>query len=374
MEQSISHYAAHLVNVLSYSIVVMFCAVVALFGYMALMRVVLARRERSDEARKESVRPLALDILTSDGSPEEAVWKLAHLTTKKDRRALDEVLLQYARIVRGPEKELLTRVFEQMGFVAEDIDRIDGGNHLEQAEAAYHLGMMGSTRAVPYLLERLRSEDAAVVFASLDALSHIGTRAAIDGVMAYLNAGGRLQSSRISEVLLERTDEFSPLIIDELERGDARGDLKDVLIDTEGAMRDRRAVALLTSFMESDREEAVTRAKAARSLGRIGEVESCDHLEKALEDPEALVRAEAAEALGRLGCSGSVDSLGRALLDEVFEVRVNAAFALTKLGEGGAEVLERSLLAAGLSEREVAAEALDTVAVRRGASRGDDGT
>ena len=357
---------AHLTGLLSTAITALFVCVLLLFGVLAVMRLLVARRERRSEARKERVRPLVFNIVTGGEGVADAAWKLRRFTLPRDRRALDEVLLEIARLVDGPEKALLTGVFERMGFVDEDIRRLERGRGLERAEAAFHLGTMGSPMAVGPLLRASTSNNQTVAFSSLDALSHIGTSEALEGVMKMVSGGTGLQSSRIAEVLLERRDEFSPMVIEELEKGPGGVELKDLLVDTAGAMREPRACPVLESILLDDGETARTRAKAARALGWIGDSRACGPLSGALKERSPEVRAEAAEALGRVGCSGALVPLGEALSDQDFAVRVNAAFSLTKLGEEGRRLLEVKAGTLGETGRLAAEEALDTSAVLEG--------
>ncbi|HEY5526109.1 MAG TPA: HEAT repeat domain-containing protein [Candidatus Anoxymicrobiaceae bacterium] len=359
---------AHLVNVLSFAIVLLLVAVVGLLAMLALMRVVLARRERKYDARKERVRPLVMDLMTADGSPEEAAWKLDHLVASRDKKALEQVLLANGRIVKGPEKEMLTYVFEALGFVDEDIENVTRGSDMKKAESAFHLGVMKSARSVPYLLRELRSSNQAVVFASLNALSHIGTPEAISGVMDFMTSDHKLRSSRVAEVLLEKKREFAPLIRERLVIGEARGELLWLLIDVAGAMRDTEAVPVLIAYLDGAGPDAMTVSKAARALGSIGDQAACAPLTNALRDGSPLVRAAAAEALGHLACKDAIGALTGAIHDVDLNVKVNVAFALTKLGPRGYEALTASL---SVGEASVA-EALGTAAVRSGVPLGVD--
>jgi HEAT repeat protein len=242
------------------------------------------------------------------------------------------------------------------------------GRFLKKAESAYHLGVMKSARSVPYLLRELSSSDQAVVFASLDALSHIGTPEAIGGVMDFVSSDHSLKSSRVAEVFLEQKREFAPLIRERLMTGEADDELLWLFIDVEGAMRDTEAVPVLVGYLGGADADKRTVSKAARALGAIGDRASCGPLTGTLRDGSPAVRAAAAEALGRLDCEDAIDALKGAIHDVDLNVKMNVAFALTKLGPRGHDALT-DILSAGEAS---VAEALGTQAVRCGGPLGVD--
>jgi HEAT repeat protein len=365
---AIPSFTADLVNTVSSAIVVLFAAVVLILGTLVVLRIVLARREEAMSDRKEEVRPLVLDLITSDGSFEDAAFKLAHFVSPKEKSALEQVLLETARVVKGPEKEMLSFIFESMGYVDEDIENIKKGSYVKKATSAFHLGVMGSDRAVPSLLQALSNEDEAVVFAALDSLSHIGTPEAINGVMAFVSRSqGGLKTSRVAEVILDRKKAFAPLMRERLTEGETRYDLRILFIDLLGAAHDGESVTLMKGFLQ-DAADSDTRSRAARALGSIGDESAGDALVEALGDTSADVRAEAAEALGKIVFDPAVGPLTDALGDSELTVKVSVAFALGKLGDSGQKALEQKLGSAESTERGVVQEVLSTAALRKKAA------
>ncbi|MCK4811764.1 MAG: HEAT repeat domain-containing protein, partial [Methanosarcinales archaeon] len=78
-------------------------------------------------------------------------------------------------------------------------------------------------------------------------------------------------------------------------------------------------------------EDMDARGRAARALGRIGDVRAVEALEGALKDENASVRGDAVGALGRIGDVGAVGALNKALNDENVYVCGKAAKALDKI-------------------------------------------
>jgi HEAT repeat protein len=78
------------------------------------------------------------------------------------------------------------------------------------------------------------------------------------------------------------------------------------------------------------------RARAAETLGIVGQQDSVPPLCDALQDPVELVRIRAGRALGRIGCPTAVGPLCAALHDERDSVRIAALGALAAIGEPSA--------------------------------------
>ena len=362
MALTLAHSTAHVAEILSFSIVVMFVVLIAVFAALIVMRLVLSRREARLEASREKIRPLVRDLLTSEPDPEGAEWKAEHLVPRADYHQVEQVLLENARIVKGSELGVLTYIFENMGYVDEDIRNVRQGKDFKKAESAFHLGISRSERAVPYLLAALSEPDERIVFSALNALAHIGTPEAVDGVMDFISGDRTIQSSRVGEVVLEQKKAFAPLIRGHLVEGTLPPERLGLLIDLAGAIHDAQSAPALMAYLDSEHD--LLRSKAARSLGLTGDIGSCDVLESALDDPSGDVRAQAAKSLGQLSCTDAISSLARAIHDPELRVKMNAAIALTKLGTGGHAALAERLAVEEEQERGVVAEVLGTEDVR----------
>jgi HEAT repeat protein len=108
-----------------------------------------------------------------------------------------------------------------------------------------------------------------------------------------------------------------------------------------GRLRSPTAVPLLVSLLHDPDDNA--RARAAHSLGVIGDPRAAPDLVAALGDPAWPVRAMAAKALGILPGSDGVVALQGALADREWWVRSNAGEALRLKGEPGFRALKAML-------------------------------
>ncbi len=356
-------YGSGLQTALTYGVIVLLGLVVAMFVLLVVLRLVASRRERRLENRKLQILSVVTGLLDSDVMPEDAARTLRDVVPSRDRRPMELALLELAPNAKGGRAERLSFLCERLGFIQKDIDDLEDGRPSRKAEAAFHLGMVGSERAVGPLLRTLDSNpDQGIVFACLNALSHIGTPEAIEGVAGYLASHDELENVRIAEVLLERGKEFSPYIRTWLEEGGIDSRRLNFLLKVTAALDDASMVAPVSGYLGHDDPEV--RANAARALGMLGERAACGQLARMMEDGSVRVRAEAAEALGLAGCAEALGVLEAGLGDPDMGVRRSCASALMLLGSEGRAALERYAAAAEEEEREAAAEVLETERVR----------
>jgi HEAT repeat protein len=357
-------YGSGLHHILAYGVLSMLGLVALMFMVLIMLRVLDTRRERRLIARKEQIRPVVDRLLAPDVAPSDALRTLKDVIPVPDLGVLELVLLEAARSPDGVMKKL-TYITEEMGFVQADIDRLARARDTRRAESAFHLGIIRSKRAVGPLLEALESgTDQDVVFACLNALSHIGTPEAIEGVARYLASHRELENVRIAEVMLERPDEFAPYIRRWLEGGRVDARRLDFLLKVVGALGDTSMVEPASGYL--GHADPQVRASTARALGLLGDRAACEPLVRAMSDSSAGVRTEAAEALGRIGCLQAHGVLEAGLGDPDISVRRNSAAALMLLGQVGHETLERFAATSEEGEREAAAEALEAEMVRNG--------
>lgn len=331
-------------------------ATVFLFLLLVVLRLITRHREVISEHRKDIIRPIVYEQLTSDDSPEIIADTIAGLVNRKYYRELEQVLLENARTLKGREMNILRITFERLGFADEDVRNLTKNNNtLKRAEAAFHLGTMRTEKAVPSLLEALHDRSQDVSFACMNSLSKIGSPAAVEGVVDYLSVKPDIATLRVAEVILERKQNFSPYLLEWLKRsGENQPDLP-LIINLIGAMKDEQAVPVLLDYLSNP--DPGVRVCTAKALGGIGDFTACNRLSDALDDENPAVRASAAEAMGRIQCDGSIGRLAEKLSDPYLEVKMNCAVALTQLGEDGRRALGEKLSAEGI-EQGVAAEAL----------------
>ena len=169
-------------------------------------------------------------------------------------------------------------------------------------EAVFALGQIGHRSARPALESALRDGDAEVVELAVEALGKLGDPAATPRVVPFLRRGTPAQRMRAGESLWRLADTS------------ATGALLDALRERDPAVRWRVVYAL---------EKLPT--QAARIVSAVSPL---------VHDPDALVRAHAARTLGRLKSPLGSDALRAALDDASPAVVVNAVRGLQLVNVG----------------------------------------
>jgi hypothetical protein len=328
----------------TYSVFVLFGIILLLFLALVVLRIIMARREGELERKEEEIRPLIYEIISDQDTEKEAYRKIRSYISVVNRVALERVLLECARVVEGPEMELLSYLFYQLGFVDEDIENVQLAHNSKKAESAYHLGVMRAARAVPFLINALSSDNRDVVFASLNSLSRIGTPEAVRALVEHISRDGDIEMMRIAEIIPSHAEAFRPTVREWLETGSVDVRRQTFLIDLGGAMMDPLSVPLLARYMASP--DDLVRTHAARALGGTGDMSASGPLMQAMSDPSPAVRVAASDALGRLRCEEAIGPLMDGLSDRAAEVQMSCAFALNKMGNDGQRALDDGIATA----------------------------
>ncbi len=350
-------YGEGAVRAVTLAVISIFALTLLLFFGLILLRFIGSRREKTIEKRKERIRTLVYELIAEEQFQDRALEMFSKNIARNDLKHLRSVLLENARVLKGKEREILSSVYDGLGFADEDLRILKRGSRLKRAEAAVRLGTMRISRATSYLIDTLSDASGELEFCCLNALSKIGTPKALNAVADYIVSASKIESIRVAEVVLEKREEFSIYVRKWIDQTAANPERLGLVIDLVGAMRDANSVPVLISLLEHSDE--TIRSKAAFALGIIGDYHACSSLQRLLNDASARVRAVTAEALGRLQCEDAIGALGRAIGDSSLSVKMNAAIALSRLGERGSAVLEKSLKVLDASERSIAAEVLE---------------
>ena len=185
---------------------------------------------------------------------------------------------------------------------------VDDDNKKVRAEAIYAAGVIARAPLAAEHVERLRK--------SLDHYDP-AVRAATAQVIA------RLKVASLNEPLLKAVN-------------DSQADVRYAAMRALGAVKDASAVTALTEQLAFYRKGEGAWS-ALDALAQIGAKASIPVFRERLADKDAFIRRAAAEGLGRAGDSESLDALDRiANSDESATVRMAAVFAETKLGRANA--------------------------------------
>ena len=252
-------------------------------------RWVVARQRRHDALVTRLRRPAVEFIESASSDPPTSL-------SRAEKVAFAGLLARYARQLRGASRERIIAYFETSGAIAEQTGRLHSHRAWRRASAAFALGDMGSTRAVPGLLRALHDPARDTRMAAARSLGRIGAIESIDPLVAA-GVSGRVPGDVANLALLDIGPAAVPRLLS------------------------------LTRHAEPS-----TRASAVELIGLLGSASDAEPILGQLTDPAAAVRVATASALGRLGAAEARDSLMGALDDRVPSVRVAAARALGGIG------------------------------------------
>jgi HEAT repeat protein len=184
--------------------------------------------------------------------------------------------------------------------------------------------------AVPYLVEKLDTQDAREILTLIDILSKIGEPAVLP-LLDCLKSENKDKIKTASRIL---------------------GDIKD-----------KRAVKSLSGLL--DNADYNIRANACASLGKIGDSTVLDNIIFLLEDSVEVVRKSAAVSLGKLNDPRAIDVLIKSFKDKHYSVRMTASISLVKLGKPAVEPLLKVLNDPDDNTRYLAIESLGKIKDKR---------
>ena len=158
--------------------------------------------------------------------------------------------------------------------------------------------------AVPYLIEKLGTQDAREILTLIEILGRIGEPAVLP-LIEVLKSDNKDKVKTASRIL---------------------GDIKN-----------KRAVQPLSDLLSNS--DYNIRANACASLGKIGDTTVLNEVMSLLNDSVEVVRKSAAVSLGDLNNPRAIDALIKALKDRHFSVRLTASNSLVRLGKPAVDPL-----------------------------------
>ncbi|MEM4251384.1 MAG: HEAT repeat domain-containing protein [Candidatus Bathyarchaeia archaeon] len=289
-----------------------------------------------------------------------------------DERAIGrDVLVEFASRLEANEAKPLVDAYEMMGFVKQDIERLQKGYWQQRADAATRLGRIRCWSAIEVLNGALRDSDEEVRLAAVCALAEIGDQYSIPAIVHALAGANGWQVLQVSEKLLAMNADISHIFLEMLNTSGAVKSRREAVIKTvleliadfgqRGSERLNLNAARTAAcqFIQSDQIDLRARAIRALAAVGIGTVEEFQLLLAALSDKNWEIRAVAAKALGQIGNLEAIPKLTEALTDEAWWVRHNSAQALTRMGQPGIAALRAQLDQEDRFAREIAKQVLE---------------
>ena len=327
-----------------------------LFLFIVANKAMREMKERRAAVARQRLEPRVLAYVNGQG--EHLSAQLGDLG-RFELGVVEEILLDNARFLKGNARARITAACEELGFVRRRLAQLKHPRWWKRAEAAEKLGAMKSPKSAPDLIALMRDPAADVRMRGARALGQLETRTSIKPLIMALQDPNRWAALRIAEIL----SGMGSAAVDELADSYATLPAKArvAAVDCLGRAKSLRAPSLLLKLL-SDPDRDI-RARAAHSLGLIGDPNFTPDLLKTLHDPEWPVRAMSAKALGKLGRPEAVGSLAQALKDKEWWVRINAAEGLKNMGEKGLAALIDALASEDRFARHAAVATLEGAGV-----------
>jgi len=296
-------------------------------------------REALDRRGRAVLEPRVLEYMRSTTSrPLRDV--LPRSPSRRERRLVEGILLESARLANGGSRDRLTAAFESLGAVRGTIRALQSPRWWRRADAAERLGLMRSEGAIEPLVRLMNDPVPEVRLRAAQALGLIRGRTSIRPLVGALADPSRWSAIRVAEILIRVGSEAVDELLAAFDTLPLSGRVS--ALDVLGRIRSPRAVSLMRRCLEDPHPDI--RARSAHGLGLVGDPATAADLVAALQDAEWPVRAMAAKSLGRLGAASAIPRLRNTLRDRQWWVRHNSGEALRQMGTAGLDALTDALV------------------------------
>ncbi len=316
-----------LVVIIRFSVYILILCALLILLYIALRRIQVHVSEKRFQLRYGTIEEELLKVIASP-RPEPA----ARLATKYAEypEVLTKLLLDYAKVLIGPERERLKTIY-RLALKKKSSKDLASRRLTRRLRATRLLGFFVDPVEMNTILKLL--EDKPIVrLAAVQAISQLSTPETLKlvfrafesdscpNIHSYINVifslGARAESN-IREALKK------PISLEKIA----------LLIELVGAIPLRSLYADLLPFV--DHPEKEIRIKVARALGGLRIPDSVPVLIRLASDEAWEVQAQAVKGLGKLKSPEALDILTESFFSKNWHVRFNARIGLMNLGEAG---------------------------------------
>lgn len=290
------------------------------------------RRQARRDRRIAAIRPIIYGALDEG----DVDWKAVDALEPALQRALDTKARSLLPKLRGEDRQVLGRLLEHRGAVDAARRETRSRRAASRACAVEFLGDTGVAAALPDLTSLLHDRDPEVRWAAARGLGRLGDPGGVPALLASLEGRHPVPVDAVADAIFEiRT---CPMAL--LRQGLRSHSVptRAVAVELLGRFQAVSATDELNDLLRHDPSFEV-RARAARSLGRIGSPRSVQPLLACLDASPAAVRAQAVWALGQLGAAEAVPALRDLLVDASHLLSEQAAQALAAISPLGVAVL-----------------------------------
>ncbi len=294
----------------------------------------LARRRAQQEVARaeEHVRPIIYHALDEGRFDPRTIDAL----TPVQQRCLEGQARGLLHSLSGRDRETLARLLDHRGAVEAARQQMRSARAEHRAEAGNLLADAGSPAAVRDLLKLLDDPEPQVRWAAARGLGRLGHPSALSPLLASLEGARPMPFDVVADAVFQIRDCPVSLLRQGLKSRSMP--TRAVTVELLGRFQALGAAEDVIDLLHHDPSVEV-RARAARSLGRMGSPRALPPLLVCLNDGPVAVRAMTIWALGEIGGPEARSALRSTLLGPSHHVRWLAAEALAALGPAGFDVL-----------------------------------
>jgi HEAT repeat protein len=300
--------------------------------YIVLRRVYQQVKDKRFNLRYVQIEEELLNALSTPG-PESAV-RLAE-EYKKYPNVLTKLLLDYAKVLSGPEKERL-KIIYRIALEKKSLKDLRSRRTIRRLRATRLLGFFIDPLKMDFMLKLL--EDKPIVrLAAVQAISQLSTPETLPLVFKAFEADLCPNIHSYISIILSLGGKAEVNIREALKKPISSEKIA-LLIELVGAIPLRSLYPDILPFAGHPEKEI--RIKVARALGGLLNPDSAPALIRLAYDEAWEVQAQAVKSLGKLKSLEALDVLSQAFFSKNWYVRFNARSGLMSLGEAGVKRLE----------------------------------
>lgn len=310
-------------------------------GLLALVRTSRKRNGKAGGADVQAeVRQILFRAIDEGGISAEAIEAL----TPVQNRVLEAQAKALLPSLRGKDRETLGVVLDRLGAVEAARRQAKSKRAVTRAQAGEFLGESGSPEAVRDLVQLLQDPDAKVRWAAARGLGRLGHPSAVPALLDSIDGNlpvpvdvvaGAVAQIRECPVLLLREGLTSPSV-----------PKRALTVELLGRFQALAAADEVIELLHNDPSVEV-RARAARSLGRMGSPRAVKPLLACIDDGPVATRAQAIWAVGEMGALEAIPALRTTVVASSHHLGELAADALAAMGPSGIQVLTEIAAGAG---------------------------
>jgi HEAT repeat protein len=236
--------------------------------------------------------------------------------------------------IKGTKKERMQEAVNALGLLEYVKRGAKNATPWRRMKTCHTMGILGSDRDVPLLIEKLDDINPKVVSSAIIALGELRNEKAISALLDLYNRCPMSQTWLIAAILPffghQAYEHIKPI----LTQRELQASRLILLIRVLSEFKLADSLEILQKIY-TENDSLDLRISSLLAIGKINDLFAVKTIIDALSDSEWQVRAVACNLIGEMSIKGASDRLVSLLTDESWYVRKNSAAALVKLGKLG---------------------------------------